>query len=101
MVKAIALFKRPDDPAEFERYYREVHRPLAEKIPGLLELRTYKVFGSSEGRSEYFFAAETVFKDKASFKAGMRSMESRAAAEDAQGFAKGLFKVQFLEETGS
>ena len=38
MYKLIALYKKPADPAAFEKHYAEVHRPLVEKVPGLARL---------------------------------------------------------------
>ena len=35
MAKVFALYKTPADPAAFDRYYRDVHLPIAKKIPGL------------------------------------------------------------------
>jgi uncharacterized protein (TIGR02118 family) len=35
MVRFLVLYNMPEDPAEFDRYYREVHIPLAQKLPGL------------------------------------------------------------------
>ena len=34
MVRLTVLYGHPDDPAEFDRYYREVHIPLARKMKG-------------------------------------------------------------------
>ncbi len=40
MAKVYAMYKRPADPAAFDRYYYATHVPIAKKIPGL---RHYEV----------------------------------------------------------
>ena len=35
MVRFLAMYDKPDDPEAFDRHYREVHIPLAAKLPGL------------------------------------------------------------------
>ena len=34
MAKLIVVYRIPRDPAEFDRYYAQVHTPLAKKMPG-------------------------------------------------------------------
>ncbi len=35
MAKLVVLYKKPADPAHFDKHFREVHAPLAQKMPGL------------------------------------------------------------------
>jgi uncharacterized protein (TIGR02118 family) len=35
MIQVTVLYGQPQDLAAFDRYYREVHAPLAKKLPGL------------------------------------------------------------------
>ncbi|MGP8233345.1 MAG: EthD family reductase [Methylovirgula sp.] len=35
MSKLIVLYKKPADPAHFDKHFREVHVPLVRKMPGL------------------------------------------------------------------
>ena len=39
MAKLIAFYRTPRDPAEFDRYYAQVHIPLAKKFRGYADLR--------------------------------------------------------------
>jgi len=98
MVKMIALYKRPADPAAFDKHYETVHKPLALKIPELAEFRSSKVIGGPAGKSPWYFMVELCFKDKDSFKRGIMSPESLAAAKDLDNFAKGACEVFFVEE---
>lgn len=98
MVRLVALYKRPQDAAAFDKYYFENHKPLAETIPGIAEYRCSKVIGGPQGKSPWYFMAEICFKDKESFKAGMSSPEALAAGKDVENFAKGLCEVFFVDE---
>ena len=35
MIELIVLYRTPNDPEHFEKYYREVHGPMTSKLPGL------------------------------------------------------------------
>ena len=35
LAKLVAVYKTPKDPAAFDKYYREVHIPLAKRMKGL------------------------------------------------------------------
>jgi hypothetical protein len=39
MTKLIVVYRTPRDPAEFDRYYAQVHTPLAKKYRGYADLR--------------------------------------------------------------
>ena len=98
MVKLVALYRRPENPEQFDQHYFTRHKPMAEKIPGLAEFKCAKVIGSPQGKSPWYFMAELCFKDKETFKKGVSSPESIAAAKDLDNFAKGLCEVFFVDE---
>jgi hypothetical protein len=35
VTELIVLYRMPNDPEHFEKYYREVHGPMTSKLPGL------------------------------------------------------------------
>ena len=35
MTELIVLYRMPNDPERFDKYYREVHGPMTSKLPGL------------------------------------------------------------------
>lgn len=35
MARLIVMYPKPNDPAHFEKHFRETHMPLVEKMPGL------------------------------------------------------------------
>jgi uncharacterized protein (TIGR02118 family) len=97
MVKLVALYKQPQDPAEFNRQYFEEHIPLAMKMPGLKRSEVSKITGSPMGQSEYYLIAELYFDDMEALKAAMSSPEGKASAKNLMGFAKDIVTMMFAE----
>ncbi|HKI56529.1 MAG TPA: EthD family reductase [Trueperaceae bacterium] len=94
MIKLIALYKRPDDLDAFMRHYREVHTPLARRLPGLQQMVVNTVTADAFGKeAELALIAEMHFADRDAFNAAMRSDANKALAEDLAGFAGGLATV--------
>lgn len=92
-VKLMALYAQPDDPAAFDAHYRDVHTPLVQKVPGLLELRINRVKRKLAGDADLYLIAELIFADQASFEAAMASPENAAAGADLANFAAGKVTV--------
>jgi uncharacterized protein (TIGR02118 family) len=87
MHKLTVQYTDPADPAVFEKHYREVHVPLAAKIPGLRRFTITKPRGL--GCAAPYLIAELWFDDAATLDAGLRSPEGVAAAADVQNLAVG------------
>jgi uncharacterized protein (TIGR02118 family) len=97
MVKLTVLYKKPANPQEFDEYYRNVHTPLALKIPGLRRLEVATVTSGASGESPYHLIAELYFDDMDSLNLGMSSPEGKASGKDVNIFAKGLAEFVFSE----
>jgi len=96
-----AVWTHPEDVEAFEKYYVEVHGPMAAAIPGLRKLvltRTSDVLG--EGEPPFHRIAELWFEDRAALDAALESPELAAAAEDAVGMEE-RFGVKLLSPAGS
>lgn len=94
------LYNKPVDEAEFDRYYREIHIPLASKLPGL---RRYTMSRNPAGvrGDSYYLIAELDWDDMAALQAAFASPEGKAAADDVPKFATGgsssvVFEVEDL-----
>lgn len=98
MVKLMALYAKPDDPAAFDKHYREVHTPLARKMPGLRRVAVSKVTGAPAGQPRYYQVAEMYFDTLDDLKAAMRSPEGVAAAKDVMAFAGKYIHMMIAEE---
>ena len=97
MVKLTALYKKPVDVQEFDRYYKEIHTPLAHKMPGLKKIELGQVIGSPAGESDYHLVANLYFDNLDSLKSAMSSDEGKAAARDLNNFARGLVQMLICE----
>jgi uncharacterized protein (TIGR02118 family) len=77
----IVLWERPTDPEAFEHHYRDVHIPLARKIPGL---RSYAICDDPlPVRGEPCFrVAELRWDTMDDLRTGFASPEGRATADD-------------------
>jgi uncharacterized protein (TIGR02118 family) len=89
MIKVTVLYGAPTDADAFDAHYREVHAPLAEKIPGVTRFEAGKVTTADGSPSPYHLMAQLWFEDMAALGAGMGSPEGQAAAADIGNFATG------------
>jgi uncharacterized protein (TIGR02118 family) len=95
MAKLIVFYRTPRDPAEFDRYYAQVHIPLAKKIPGLRRLEVTRVTGAPSGATELYLIAELYFDNAAAREAALASNEAKATEADLSKFAEGIVTVYF------
>jgi uncharacterized protein (TIGR02118 family) len=88
MAKLVALYRKPADPAAFDRYYFGTHVPLAKRIKGL---RRYEVnkgpVAGAGGDSPYHLIAILHFDGLADIQAALASPEGQATAADLGNFA--------------
>lgn len=89
MAKLIALYRKPADPAAFDRYYTDTHAPLAKTLPGL---RCYEIsvggVGTPQGDSPYHLAAILAFDSVAALQSSLASPAGQATAGDLANFAQ-------------
>lgn len=87
MYKATVLHHPPRDPAEFDRYYDEVHVPLAHRLPGLRRYTITRPEADADGTAPAFhLVAVLEFDDKQAFTAAIASPEGQAAEADMANF---------------
>ncbi len=97
MVKFVALYKKPSDVAAFEKHYKEIHTPLARKVPGLKKLEVSHITGSPGGDPKFYMMAELYFESKDAMMAALNSDEGMAAARDVMSFAGDLIHMMFAQ----
>jgi uncharacterized protein (TIGR02118 family) len=95
VAKLIVFYRTPRDPAEFDRYYAQVHIPLAKTIPGLRRLEVTRVTGAPSGASDLYLIAELYFDNAAAREAALASNEAKATEADLSKFAEGIVSVYF------
>lgn len=88
MYKLVAIWSapRPEDVADFEKHYEEVHAPAALAVPGMVELVTTRTSAGLEGSEPGFHrVAEMVFASAAALADSEHSEEWAALRADAGG----------------
>ena len=95
MVRLQVMYGHPRDPAAFDRYYYEVHLPIAKQIKGLKRWTVGKVSGTPDGKpSAYYYFADLFAESRAAMEKILASPEAQAAINDVPNFATG--GVSFL-----
>ncbi len=90
MIQLTALYGHPQDPAAFDRYYRETHAPLAKTLPGLKGYTANKPTPlNPQEQSPYYLIADLYFDDMGALQAALQSHAGQAAAGDLPNFATG------------
>lgn len=94
MIKVTVLYGQPTDPEAFEKYYSEVHMPIAAKVPQVAKLELTKFFGTPDGSTpEFYRMAEIYYASEADMQASLGSDEGKTAVGDIPNFATGGAKV--------
>jgi len=98
MTKLIALFRKPADPAAFDKHYFEIHTPLVEKYPGLRKLEITRVTGAPIGETKFHLLCEMYFDSKDAMDAALASSEGKTVARDLMSFGSDVVTVFVGEE---
>jgi uncharacterized protein (TIGR02118 family) len=80
--KLMILYSGIKDPKKFDDYYKNVHIPLAKKIPGIKKIIISKVKGVAVGKANYYQVVEAYFDDMESLKKAAESKETKEAMKD-------------------
>src|SRR5205814_6772019 len=88
----------PAGPAEFDRYYRDVHTPLVQRIPGVRNIRFGRVLRTNDSApAPYYLVSEVYFDDAAALEAAQATPEMTAALADVPNFASGGVTIMLCE----
>ena len=88
MFQLTALYNHPEDPAAFDKHYREVHSVLAGKLPGLRRFtRSWPAPGPDGAKPSYHLVATLVWDSAEECQAAFTSPEGEAAMADLSNFA--------------
>jgi uncharacterized protein (TIGR02118 family) len=98
MVRLLVLYGHPQDPAAFDRYYREIHIPLAKRMQGLKKWTIGKVIGAPDGSpSPYYYMADLYADSRQALETILATPEGKAAVEDVPKFARGGVTFLYTE----
>ena len=99
MTRLTVLYGHPTDPAAFDRYYHEVHVPLARRMTGLAGWTIGKCESATPGeRPPYYLIVGLYAPTRADLDAILASPEGRAAVADVPNFATGGATFLFDDE---
>jgi uncharacterized protein (TIGR02118 family) len=99
MYRLTVLYGHPEDAAEFDRYYREVHLPIARQMKGLRGWTIGKCEPADAGSTApYYLIVGLYTETSAEMQAMLASPEGQAAVDDLPNFATGGVTLMFNEE---
>ncbi len=78
----LVLWDTPRDPEGFDSHYRDVHIPLAKRLPGLRRYTVSRNAAPVRGGDPYYLVAELDFDDMASLQHAFKSPEGQETAAD-------------------
>jgi uncharacterized protein (TIGR02118 family) len=81
--RLLVLFETPADPEAFDRHYREIHVPLAHRLPGLRRYTAGRDIAAVRGGEPYYLVTEADWDNMDQLRAAFASPQGRATAEDA------------------
>jgi uncharacterized protein (TIGR02118 family) len=87
MVRFLAAYDKPDDPEAFDRHYREVHIPLAKKLPGLRRYTISRNLAPTRDRDAYYLIAELDWDNMTDLRHAFQTPEGRATGDDVANLA--------------
>jgi uncharacterized protein (TIGR02118 family) len=93
------LYGHPQDPAAFDRYYHEVHIPIAKKMKGLKGWTIGKCQSAVAGQPPPYYMIVGLYSNtRADLDAILASLEGQATIADVPRFATGGFSFMFNDE---
>jgi uncharacterized protein (TIGR02118 family) len=88
VVRLIALYSTPDDPAAFDTYYRDVHAPIVGRYPKLRDVRLTKPDGVGGRPAPFHLVAEMRFDSRSDLDEALASEAGRESGRDLRNFAQ-------------
>jgi len=90
MYRLTVLYGHPKDPAEFDRYYREVHIPIARKMKGFKGWTIGKCEAMEKReRPPYYMIVGLYAESREAIEAILATPEGQATVKDVPNFATG------------
>ena len=90
MLKVTVLYGQPTCPDDFEKYYEEIHAPIASGMKGVMRFELTKfTAGPDGGRPAFYRMAELYFTSQDQMQKAMSSPEGQATVSDIANFATG------------
>ena len=99
MIRLTVLYGHPDNPKEFDRYYHEVHIPLARQMRGLKGWTIGKCESAVPGELPPYYMIVGLYADsREQMESILASPEGQATGADVANFATGGAAFLYDEE---
>jgi uncharacterized protein (TIGR02118 family) len=85
--RLIVLYSPPDDPAAFDAHYRNVHKPIVQRYPGLRDVRVTRPAGVAGRDPAFYLVSEMAFDSRTDLEAALASDAGRESGLDLRNFA--------------
>jgi len=88
VVRLIALYNQPEDPAAFDAHYRTTHAPIVRGYPNLRAMRLTRTDGVGGRPAAFYLMAEMAFDSRAALDEALASDAGRESGRDLRNFAQ-------------
>lgn len=99
MTRLTVLYGHPKDPAAFDRYYHDVHIPIARRMKGLTGWTIGNCESATSGAEPpYYMIVGLYAANRADLEAILASPEGQATIADVPNFATGGYTFMYDQE---
>jgi uncharacterized protein (TIGR02118 family) len=99
MIRLTVLYQHPEDSDKFDRYYRDVHLPLARRMQGLKGWTIGKCQAAEPGqRAPYYMIVGLYADNRAAMEQILASPEGQATIADLANFAQAGVSFMYDEQ---
>lgn len=96
MAKMIIMYEKPKDIEGFEKYYFDVHFPIAQKILNIRSESVHRVLNTQNSDLQLYLIIEIEFENIDALNFALASPEAKAANEDVSNLMKFLHKPPII-----
>ena len=98
MVRLLVLYGQPTDPSAFDKYYQDLHIPIAKQMKGLKKWTVGKVqVKPGEEPPPYYYVADLFMESREEFERLLATPEGEAAVADVPNYATGGVTFLYTE----
>lgn len=99
MSKLVVLYKKPADPAHFDKHFRAVHMPLVQKMPGLRSFSFGPATALDGAEGTYFWMFIGTFDSLKAINDALASREGREVVADIPNYYSDTPTILHLDST--
>jgi uncharacterized protein (TIGR02118 family) len=97
--KLVVLYKKPADPAQFDKHFREIHVPLVKKMPGLRGSSFGPAHTLDGGEGAFFWMFIGTFGSLKAIHEALASPEGQDVVADIPNYSPDAPTILYLDST--